>query len=153
LEGQRVSTSLFPLLGINPQWGRAFLPEEDFPGGNHVVILSYGLWQRRFGADPGVIGKQIILSDQGYTVIGVMPPYFQFTGRSDFWTPMAFTPAEIRDRGDYYLNAVARLKPGISLRQAQSDMDTIAARLQAQYPQTNTSIGALVVPLREQLVG
>ena len=154
IDGQRVSASLFPLLGVEPQLGRAFRPEEDKPGANQVVMMSYGLWQRRFGADPGIIGKPINLNGKSFTVVGVMPREFQFpTRRDQLWIPIAFDAREAANRGNHYLQVIARVKPGTTLEQAQAEMTTIAARLEQQYPGTNTSIGAVVTPLHEQVVG
>jgi len=154
IDGQRVSANLFFLLGINPQLGRAFLPEEDRPGANHVVIMSHGLWQRQFGADPAIIGKPINLNGESFTVVGVMPRGFQFPTRADqLWIPIAFDTTEARERGNHYLEVIARLKPGITLERTQAEMTTIAGRLEQQYPKTNTSIGAVVTPLHERVVG
>ncbi|MFL6208617.1 MAG: ADOP family duplicated permease [Pyrinomonadaceae bacterium] len=154
LDGRLVSASLFPLLGVEPRLGRAFLPEEDSPGGSRAVILSYGLWQRRFGADKSIIGKSLTLNGNSHTVVGVMPPDFQFPAREvQLWVPIAFTSQEAARRGSHYLDVVARLKSGVTVQQAQTEMTTIAARLQQQYPEQNTGVGAVVVPLHEQLVG
>ncbi len=154
VDGQRVSASLFQLLGVAPQLGRAFVAEEDQSGANRVVILSHALWERRFGSDPAIIGRAINLDGQSFTVVGVMPGNFQFPKRTDqLWVPMPFTAKEAKQRGNHYLEVIARMKPGISLQQAQAEMTTIAARLQHQYPQTNTSIGAVVTPLHEHVVG
>ncbi|HEX8423880.1 MAG TPA: ABC transporter permease, partial [Pyrinomonadaceae bacterium] len=154
IEGRRVSANLFPMLGVEPQAGRAFLAEEDQPGRNRVVVISYGLWQRRFGADAKIIGQSLNLNGESYTVVGVMPSHFQFPTREDeLWVPLAFTPQEAANRGRHYLQVVARMKPGVTLEQAQAEMNTIAARLQQQYPNQNTDIGATVTPLHEQVVG
>jgi putative ABC transport system permease protein len=154
IDGQRVSASLFRLLGVNPELGRTFLPEEDHPGGNHVVILSHALWQRRFGSDRAIVGRSINLDGQSFTVVGVMPRNFQFPNRTDqLWVPIAFSAKEAGERGNHYLQVIARMKPGVSLQQAQAEMTTIATRLQQQYPQTNTSIGAVITPLHEHVVG
>jgi putative ABC transport system permease protein len=154
IDGQRVSANLFSLLGVEPQLGRAFLSEEDRPGANHVVIMSHGLWQRRFGADPAIIGKPINLNGKTFTVVGVMPRGFQFPTRADqLWIPIAFDTKEAEQRGNHYLEVIARLKPGITLQRAQVEMTTIAGRLEQQYPKTNTSIGAVVTPLHEHVVG
>ena len=154
IDGHRVSGNLFQLLGVEPQLGRAFLPEEDRAGANHVVILSHGLWQRRFGSDPAIVGRPINLDGQSYAVVGVMPKGFEFPSRTDqLWVPIAFTSKEAEQRGNHYLAVIARMKPGISLENAQAEMTTIAKRLEQQYPQTNTSIGAVITPLQEYLVG
>jgi len=154
LEGQRVSTNLFPLLGVEPQIGRVFTAAEDQPGNERVVLLSYGLWQRRFGGDAGIVGKSLQLSGAGYTVVGVMPARFQFpTADDEVWVPIAFTQEDAANRDRHYLRVVGRLKPGVTLAQAQADMSTIATRLQQQYPQSNTDLGAVITPLHEHLVG
>src|SRR5215213_9545368 len=154
LEGRRVSASLFPLLGVEPQIGRVFSSEEDQPGSQRVVVLSYGLWQRRFGADPGIVGKPLTLNGESHVVVGVMPARFQFPSSDDeAWVPIAFTQQEASSRGRHYLEVLARLKPGVTLAQAQSEMSTIATRLQQQYPQSNADLGAAVQSLHEHLVG
>jgi putative ABC transport system permease protein len=154
LEGKRASANLFNLLGVEPMIGRGFLPEDDQPGAGRVVVLSHGLWQRRFGADPSVVGRQLELNGQSHTVVGVMPRSFQFPSpETELWAPIAFTQQEAANRGRHYLQVVARMKPGVSVEQAQAEMSTIAARLQQQYPENNTDLGATVVPLHEQVVG
>jgi putative ABC transport system permease protein len=152
--GRRVSANLFSLLGVAPQLGRAFLPEEDAPGAGRVVMLSYGLWQRRFGSDPALVGKPLTLNGEPHTVVGVMPKGFEFPTREDeLWVPIAFTQQQAASRGNHYLEVIARLKPGVELEQAQAEMSTIASRLSQQYPEQNTELGAVVVPLHEQVVG
>jgi putative ABC transport system permease protein len=156
LEGRRVSANLFELLGVSARLGRTFVPEDDKPG-THVVLLSHALWQRRFGSDPGVIGRAVTLNGESYTVVGVMPPFVQLPGfenRNDqLWVPIAFPAEEATERGNHFLEVIARLKPGVTLKQAQVEMDTIAARLEQQYPTYNARRGAVVVPLHEQVVG
>jgi predicted permease len=153
IEGRLVSANLFSLLGVEPQAGRAFLPEEDQPGRDRVVVLSHGLWQRRFGSDGKIIGRTLTLNGESYTVVGVMPPGFQFPTREDqLWVPIAFTPQQAANRGRHYLEVVARLKPGVSLAQAQAEMSAIATRLQQQHTE-NTDLGAAITPLHEQVVG
>jgi putative ABC transport system permease protein len=156
LDGRRVSANLFDLLGVPPVLGRTFVPEDDRPGA-HVVILSDSLWQRRFGSDPSIIGGAVTLNGENYTVIGVMPRSVQLPAygnwRDQLWVPIAFTNDEATERGSHFLDVVARIKPGITLKQAQAEMETIAARLAQQYPRTNTQIGATVTPLHEEIVG
>ena len=150
LDGTRVSASLFQLLGVDPQIGRVFTAAEDQPGSERVVLLSYGVWQRRFAGDPGIVGKAISLNGASYTVVGVMPARFQFPFIDDqVWVPIAFTPQQAADRTTHYLRVFARLKPGVTLSQAQTEMSTIATRLQQQYPQSNTDVGAAVTLLQE----
>jgi predicted permease len=154
IEGERVSASLFPLLGVTPALGRVFTEQEDRSDAQGVIVLSHSLWQRRFGGDTGIIGQSLTLSNHPYTVVGVMPAHFRFPGREqEFWVPMAFEPDEAAGRGDHYLSVVARLKPGVTRRQAQAEMDAIAARLQQQYPRTNTDQGVALVPLHEEFAG
>jgi predicted permease len=154
LDGRRVSASLFPILGVEPQLGRWFSPEDDQPGMNHSVILSHALWQRRFGANVGIIGRTITMNGYSFEVVGVMPASFQFPTREDqFWIPIAFNQKEAARRGSHFLEVVARTKPGVTTEQAQAEMSAIAARLAQAYPEQNTDLGALVVPLHEQVVG
>lgn len=154
IDGRRVSANLFTLLGVDAQLGRTFLPEEDQPGTNRVVIMSNGLWQRRFGSEPGIIGRPLTLNGESFTVVGVMPPKFQFPSREDdLWIPIAFPAEEAARRGSHYLEVVGRLKPGVTLEQARAEMNTIATRLQQQYPESNSRIGVTVIPLHEELVG
>ena len=165
LGGVRSSADLFSLLGIEAQLGRTFLPEEDQPGAGHVVIISHGLWERRFGSDPQIIGQKLTLNDDPYTVVGVMPAGFQFPRKgempagyqfprqAELYTPLAWTPVQAGNRGRNFLAVVARLKPEVTLAQAQVDMDAIAGRLTEQYPQSNTNKDVLLVPLHQQVVG
>ncbi|HYP29038.1 MAG TPA: ABC transporter permease [Blastocatellia bacterium] len=154
ITGDLVSASFFPILGVDPIFGRVFSPEEDVPGANRVVIISHGIWQRRFGSDREILGKTLTLDGQSYSVIGVMPPQFEFLGRgSELWVPIAFTQEEAAARGNHYLEVIARTRPGVTREQAQADMSLIAERLQQEFPLTNTSVGAVVIPLHEQIVG
>src|SRR5262252_6648792 len=156
LEGRRVSANLFDLLGVPALLGRTFVADDDRPG-THVVLLSHALWQRRFGSDPGVIGRALTLNGESYTVVGVMPRSLRLPGyatRNDqLWVPIAFPQEEASQRGNHYLEVIARLKPGMTLGQAQVEMETIAARLAQQYPDYNKRRGSVVVPLHEQIVG
>lgn len=151
LAGARVSSTLFSLLGIRPVMGRDFQPEEDKPGGEHVVLLGHNLWQRRFASDPSVIGKTLLLDGERYTVVGVMPPRFKYPEFAEIWIPMALDLGKI-NRGEHFLDAVARLKRGVTAEQAQAELNNIARRLEQQYPETNRDMGALVRPLRAELV-
>lgn len=154
LEGVRVTASLFPLLGAEPALGRVFAADEDRPGAPCAAILSHALWQRRFGSDPGIVGRTERLNGESCTVVGIMPRGFVFpSAEAQLWTPLALSAKQWNGRGSHYLQVVARLKPGVSVAQAQSDMDGIAARLQQQFPQTNSGVGVNVVSLHEQMVG
>ncbi|MGD0544629.1 MAG: ABC transporter permease [Candidatus Acidiferrales bacterium] len=151
--GARVSSNFFQTLGAQPTIGRAFRPDEDKPGRNRLAILSYGLWHDRFNADPDEPGKTITLNGDSYTVVGVMPEDFHFTlmGRANIWVPLAFTEQERADRVDGWLNVVGRLKPGVTLAQAQQAMDPIAKSLEKLYPATNTNSGIFLNSLRHEI--
>ncbi|HEX5887065.1 MAG TPA: ABC transporter permease [Pyrinomonadaceae bacterium] len=154
LKGRRVSANLFPLLGVDPQFGRVFTAAEDQPGAQRVVLLSHRLWLRRFGGDQSIVSKSLTLNGENYTVVGVMPARFQFPENDDeLWVPIALTAEEAANRNRHYLQVLARLKPGVTLEQAQSEMTTIGARLQQQYPQSNADLGVAVTSLHEHLVG
>jgi putative ABC transport system permease protein len=154
--GASVSAGLFTLLGINPSRGRAFLPEEDQPGGHPVVVLSHGLWQRRFGADPSVVGKTLRLNGNHMTVVGIMPPGFQFPAQAELWAPIVFNDDALRQRQSRSLRVIARLKPDVTLKQAQAEMSTFARQLTQQYPDIyleSNGWSITLTPLREQMVG
>jgi putative ABC transport system permease protein len=165
LGGVRSSANLVSLLGVEAKLGRTFLAEEDQPGAGHVVIISHGLWERRFGSDPNIIGQKLTLNDEPYTVVGVMPRGFQFPRKgempagyqfprqADLYTPLAWTPNQISNRGRNFLAVIARLKPGVTIAQASADMDGIAERLKEQYPQFNRNKEVFIVPLHQQVVG
>jgi putative ABC transport system permease protein len=154
LLGARVTANVFPLLGVTPALGRTFLDEENEIGRDNVVLLSDGLWRRRLGADPSVIGRAISLSGVPHTVVGVMRPEFRYPSREfQIWTPITFDPREVsRKMPGYCCSAVARLAPGVSLEQAQSEMDAVARRLEVTYPDSNRQTGVEVVRMREDLV-
>jgi putative ABC transport system permease protein len=151
--GHRVSASFFTVLGVKPLLGHGFLYEEDSPGNDRVVIISYGLWQSHFAADPGIIGRSLTVNDISRTVVGVMPPGFRFQSQENaIWIPMAFTPADLNRRvGNTFV--LARLRPGVARQQAQAEMNTLAARLETHYPDSNRGKGISVTPLREDMVG
>ncbi len=165
LGGVRASASLFSLLGVEPRLGRTFTAEEDQSGAEHVVIISYGLWQRRFGSDDKIIGRKITLNDESYDVVGVMPQGFQFPRKgempggfqfprqADVYLPLALTPAQMTDRGRDYLAVVARLKTQATFAQAGAEMDAIADGLKQRYPQSNTNKEINVVSLHQQITG
>jgi predicted permease len=150
---RRTTANLWPILGAPPLLGRVFTEQEE-QAGERVAVISYGLWQRRYAGDPGVVGRKILLDDQPYTLMAVMPRGFTFPSRAiDLWTPAAFTPADLARRGSHFLQCPARLKPGVTPAQAQSEMNVIMKRLEREHPDTNRRIGAVVVPMREQMVG
>jgi putative ABC transport system permease protein len=153
LLGARISPNLLPVLGVSPALGRGFAEDEDESGKDTVILLSDGLWRRRFGADPSIVGKAIMLNGVPYTVVGVMGPDFQYPAR-DFqaWTTLSINPGELsrKVRGNNNL-AVARLKPGVTIEQAQSEMDTIAARIAKADPQ-NVLPEVIVMPAHADLL-
>ncbi|HVG18372.1 MAG TPA: ABC transporter permease, partial [Blastocatellia bacterium] len=151
--GVWATASLFPVMGVEPAIGRAFTVEEEEPGKDLVVVLSHGLWQRLFGADRNVIGRPINLNGVDRTIIGVMPPDFVFPEKeTEMWVPLALSPQRRQARGAFSLKAVGRLKPGVTIEQARTDMGAIATRLQEQYPNM-AGYGVNLVPLHEQVTG
>ena len=129
IAGLRVTANLPELLGVSPILGRSFRADEDAPGRNQVILLSHGLWQRRFGADPGVIGRVVRMNGLALTVVGVMPPAFRFPGEAEIWMPMGFTPEDLQSRNNHVIWAVGRLKPEVTPQQAQAEMDLLMPRL------------------------
>ncbi|MGH9879995.1 MAG: ABC transporter permease, partial [Pyrinomonadaceae bacterium] len=149
-----VTANLFPLLGVPQALGRNFSGDEDKPGANKVAILSYGLWQRRYGGDRGVLGRQILLNDEKYEVIGVMPANFQFMqSYVGLWVPAALSEQQLADHDNHYLTVVARMKHGVTLAQAQTEIKTITQRIVQDHPDEMEAVGSVVVALREQLTG
>jgi putative ABC transport system permease protein len=165
LSGLYASANLFALLGVEVRHGRVFLPEEEQPGNNRVVILSDRLWQRRFGSDPNVVGQKISLDNESYTVVGVAPPDFQFPPKAglppqfgfppevDLYIPLALTTGEWNDRGGGLFPAIARIKSQTGPAQAEAEMKSIAERLARQYPDTNENESVRLIPIHQQVVG
>jgi putative ABC transport system permease protein len=151
--GRGVTPNFFDVVGVQPALGRPFTAEED-AAKRQVVVLSYALWQRRYGGDPSLIGRSILMDGEPVTVVGVMPRDFFFPDHEAmYWEPASFTAADLARRQSHFLNVVARLKPGVTLERARRDMDAVAKRLQQQYPQSNTNLGAVVIPIREEFAG
>jgi putative ABC transport system permease protein len=148
-----VSSNFFSVLQVRPLLGRAFDPGEDQPGRANTVVLSHAFWREHFGSDPRIVGQIITLNQQSYTVAGVMPARFEMPPSAQVWTPMALTDKEKAVRGEHHFGVIGRLKPDANLNQAQAEMNTISSRLEQQYPTDDKGWGAVVVPLREQLVG
>jgi len=158
-----ITPGYFQLLGVKAALGRTFLPEENvIPDGHPMVILSYGLWQRHFGGDPGVVGKSISLSEQAYTVVGVLEEGFHDLAtqlrETDLWVPAmqlnaVIRPARIDERSSRVLYVVGRLKPGVTLEQARSEITSVAARVETDNPNTNKGYGATLISLKEDLLG
>jgi putative ABC transport system permease protein len=155
LPGMQVSPNMFSILGVPPLRGRTFEAGDDQPARGHVAVLSYQLWQRRFGADPKIVGREIKLNGESYTVNGVMPESFHFAPfwatNVDVWVPLLLDK-RLNDRGGRSLRIFARLRDGVPLQQAQADIDVICRRLAQQYPATNTDMTAQVTPLQEKVV-
>ncbi len=159
LTGAAVSWDFFTLLGIDLSMGRHFLPEEDLPGKNRVVILTHGTWETRFGARRNIVGTEITLNDIRYTVVGVLPRTFEFVNSSadfqartrfDLWVPLAINPQN-PSRGSHPLRVYARLKPDTTLDQAKADLDVVAANLSRAYPENNKDKGIEAIPLHQQV--
>lgn len=160
----RVSASLFGILGVDAEFGRTFLPEEDQPGANRVVVVSRGFWERHFGGDRSLAGKTLTLDGTIYEIVGIMPadfsfphgselpPYLEFHRQVELWTPIALTPAAMDNRESRNAAVIGQLEPGVSLAKAQEEMSIIAKRLEAKYAE-DKGFGVNLVPLREQAVG
>jgi putative ABC transport system permease protein len=148
----RASASFLPIFALRPIVGRGFTADDDREGAAQTVLLSERFWRSRFGADPAVVGRDILLNLEPHTVIGVVPAP-SFLDEIQIWTPLRWTPEERAERANHNYRAVAKLKPGVPVGTAQADLDAISARLAQQYPADNKDWGALVVPLHEDLVG
>src|SRR5215510_4925130 len=160
LDLAQTNANFFDVFGVTPQYGRLFTPQDEQAGHAPVVVVSNTLWQRRFGSDPSLVGKTITLDGNNFTVIGIAPPGFQYPDRTELWVPPLKLVPELylsqdvtQTRGMGYLAAIALLKPGVTLPQAASEMDTITARLRQQYPNTNNRRFNRVVSLHEHLIG
>ena len=154
LIGLKTTAHYFDAYGVKPVLGRMLLPEEDAPGKNHVVVLSYPCWQRVFGGAREVVGRTIQLNGEPYTVVGIAPVGFGLASKMDAWTPMAFKPDESANdaRGGHYLNVVGRLRPGVTLAQARAELEVIASQLAKQYPDSNKGWGVFMMPIQDYTV-
>lgn len=154
LHGFFLTSGISRYLGVQPILGRDFSLEEEGPKGTPVALIYYGLWQRRFGGDPGVLGKKIVLSERAYTIIGVMPRGFLFPNReAEILVPLGYDLARDKDRDDRWLRVFARMRPGVTVEQAQTEMNLIARRLADQYPATSRGWGVHMVSLGRSLSG
>ncbi|HET9710852.1 MAG TPA: ABC transporter permease [Pyrinomonadaceae bacterium] len=160
VELAQTNANFFDIFGITPQQGRLFIPQDEQAGHEPIAVISDALWRRRFGADASIVGKPITLNSRNYTVVGIAPPGFQYPDKTEVWLPPLRLAPELypdqdvtQTRGMGYLAAVGLLKPGMSLQQAASEMETITARLRQQYPDTNNRRFNRVVSLHEHLVG
>src|SRR5713226_2609010 len=153
IKGSSVAPGFFSILRVQAVLGRTFSPDEDRPGQGNVVILGNKLWRDHFASDPAIVGRNVLLNSQTYTVIGVMPPKFKFPDWADLWVPMAWSDERRAVRGNHNYMVIGRLKPEVSVAQAKEDLSAISARLEQQYPEDDKGWGATLLPLREQLVG
>ena len=154
LYGAMVSPSFFRTGELAPALGRYFLPDEGQPGHDHVVVLSHGLWVRRFGADPGILGRDIRLNRERYTVVGVAPAAYTLTSQDEaLWVPLAFTPPQLADHDGHYLTVFGKLKPGVTREMAQRDMAAVARDIARRYPKQMDRRSVRVADFREELVG
>jgi putative ABC transport system permease protein len=154
LSASGVTGNYFQALGARPLLGRTFSMENEKTGSDEVVILSYGLWQKRFGGDSAILGKTVTLDGKKREIIGVMPENFGFSRASGLWIPINFDfSPEMKQRKAHFMRPIGKLKEGVTIAQAQADLDVIAKRLEEQYPESNTGWGLRLVSLQEQLVG
>ena len=153
LTGAAVSSDFFSVLRSNPMQGRTFTPDEERPGRDQVVVIGHSVWQRAFGANPNIIGQTVTLNSRKFTVVGIMAAGFEFPQQADLWVPLAWDDNERQTRSIHDYLVIARLKQNVSLDQARAEMSTISSRLEQQYPEENSGWGAVVIPLRDDLVG
>ena len=152
IEGARVSADLFPMLGARALLGRLLTADDDKPGAPGVVVSSEPLWQARFGGDRGVLGRRVLLNNEPFVVAGVMSSGFEYPRRTTLlWTAMRLDNASFEDRNDNYLSVVAKLRPGITVEQARSDMGAVSEALKREYPKDNQHVGVRLVPLRNEI--
>jgi predicted permease len=152
--GPRVSANFFNVLGVEPIAGRTFQAGEDQQNGPRVTVLSYGFWQRKFGGDPGAVGKTLTINGQSFTVIGVLPADFQFALRaSDVWLPYQPTDNQLTRRFMHGTNLIGRLKPGVDAAQAQSELSVIASRIEQEHNQSHAGTTVRIIPLQEEVIG
>lgn len=157
-EAERVAAvetqaNYFALLGVQPLRGRGFAAVEDQAGQGHVALLSYGFWQRHFGGQASAIGGTLQLNGEPYTIVGVMPGWFRIPAPADLWIPIDMTPKKLGPRGEHHLRAIGRIRDGVTLAQARADLGAFSAQLEKQFPDSNHKVHAVVVPLKDQLIG
>jgi putative ABC transport system permease protein len=152
VQGFQVTANFLDIVNVKPMLGRGFSPDQNEPGKETVALLTYSLWQRRFGGDPNIVDKTILTNGIKRTVIGVMPPEFNYPKGAEIYAPISFSPELSRSRGSHSYLGIGRLKPGVSLKSAQTDLDQIAGQLERQYPETNTGRGVVIYPVLEDTV-
>ena len=149
-----VTDGFFDVLGVEAHLGRTFAPEEDMPGSNAVVLLSYGFWQRTYGRDPAVIGEDLLLAGGSSRIVGVMPPEFDLLeNKVEVWAPRGLGPRDFGNRRSHFLRVIARLRKGIEVKEAEAAMQGLAAGIRESHPEWMTGWSIQVVPLEEELVG
>ena len=153
IQGAPVASDFFSIFREHPLLGGSFSPNDDRPGQGHVVVLGNMLWRDHFGADPGIVGRNIILDGESYSVIGVMPPKFKFPSWAQLWVPLAWTDEKRAVRGNHNYAVIGRLKPGVDVRAAKGELSAISTRLEQLYPEDDKGWGATMRPLREEMVG
>jgi putative ABC transport system permease protein len=153
ISGAATSANFFDTLGVKPMLGRTFFAEEEQAGHDSVAILSHGIWQRRYGSDPNIVGKSIPLDGKPFTIVGVMPPGFNFPEKAEVWEVAPFYLKGMTVRKAHFLRLVGRLKPNVKLDQAQAEMDVVSGQLAQQYPDTNKGYGLMLVSLNEKVIG
>ncbi|HET9529080.1 MAG TPA: ABC transporter permease, partial [Blastocatellia bacterium] len=154
LQGRMVSASFFGTLGVRPALGRDFTADEDRPGAERTVVLSHELWQRRFGGEESILGRQLTLNEQAYTVVGVMPQDFDFGARVDMFVPIGLWADNYKQRGEHPgIYVIGRMKPGVTEEQARADMNAVMGRLEELYPGTNKERRIHLEPYYENVVG
>ncbi|HEV2193971.1 MAG TPA: ABC transporter permease [Candidatus Acidoferrum sp.] len=153
IQAGTVASDFFPLLRVQPLLGRTFTADEDRPGQGHVVILGYNLWRDHFASDRNIVGRNILLDGETYSVVGVMPENFRFPSWAKLWVPLAWTNETRAVRGNHNYGVIARLKKNVDMREAQAELSAISTRLEQLYPEDDKGWGAIILPLREQLVG
>ena len=153
IDGYYITANFFQTLGVQPVLGRTFNIEEEQAGRDRVAILSHGLWQRRFGSSQGVIGQSIRINGENFTVVGVMPAGVNMPKAAELWAPLPFYLPEMKLRYAHQLRPIGRVKPGVTIEQAQAELDLVAAQLAQQYPETNSGWTTRLTPLRDQILG
>lgn len=153
IQAGAVASDFFPLLRMRPLLGRTFMPDEDRPGQDKVVVLGYNFWRDHFASDPNVLGRNLLLDGAKYSIVGVMPEALQFPSWAKIWVPLAWTNEIRAIRGNHNYGVIAGLKKGVNIHQAQAELSAISSRLEQVYPEDDKGWGAVIVPLREQLVG
>ncbi len=153
VQAAAVASDFFPLLRVQPLLGRTFTPDEDQPGQGHVVVLGYNFWRDHFASDRNIVGRSVVIDGETYSVVGVMPETFRFPSWAKVWVPLAWTNENRNVRGNHNYMVIARLKKDVDIHRAQAELSAISTRLEQLYPEDDKGWGAIIVPLRQQLVG